>query len=61
MYNILTVIVILHVTESTRCIFGVNVMSQSDLSVKLKGQTKKAHRWTKGLVQKKDNITSMNS
>ena len=46
--NSLTNIVIIIVTESAKFILEVNVMSQSDFSVKVKGQTKKeADEWTK--------------
>ena len=46
--------VIIIVTESTKFILEVNVMSQSDFSVKVKGQTKKeADEWTKKPAQEK--------
>ena len=48
----MTNIGIIVVTESTRFIMEVNKISQSDLSVNVRSQTKKeADRWTKVLTE----------
>ena len=50
--NSLTNIVIIIVTESAKFILEVNVMSQSDFSVKVNSQTKKeVEKWTKKPAQ----------